>query len=122
MADSIKADPIKWNEAILGSALHPFSILDTRLIHLSYSQSPASYMTQILKPTTWGGAIEISILSAFFAIELLSLDVQSGRIDVFGTDEQGEKSGGGRSRGIIVYSGIRQSRFSSPFLDHVHLD
>ena len=41
----------------------------------------------ILMPDSWGGAIEISILSQYFNVEIAVVDTQSCRIDRFGEDK-----------------------------------
>ena len=38
-------------------------------------KSNADYCEWILKDTSWGGAIEVSILSSVYKIEIVSLDV-----------------------------------------------
>lgn len=43
------------------------------------------YIQWIQKPNSWGGAIELAILSSYFQVEIDSIDVQTGRIDKFGT-------------------------------------
>jgi len=60
------------------------------------------YITTILKPATWGGAIELTILSAHYNTEISSIDVETGRIDRF-EPPSGKESG---NRCILVYSGI----------------
>jgi len=64
-ADSILSDPIEYNEAMLGKA-------------------PNEYVQWILDPETWGGGIELSILSAWYRAEIAAFDVQTQRVDVFG--------------------------------------
>lgn len=63
---------------------------------------PAQYITAILKPLTWGGAIELGILAEHYRTEIASIDVETGRIDRFSPPEG--NSGGMRC--ILVYSGI----------------
>jgi len=46
----------------------------------------AEYCGWILKGESWGGAIEVSILSKYYAVEIDVVDTQSGRIDRFGED------------------------------------
>jgi ubiquitin thioesterase OTU1 len=48
--------------------------------------------------SSWGGAIELSILSKHFDIEICSIDVQTLRVDRFNE--------GRPTRCILVYSGI----------------
>ncbi|KAG6376503.1 hypothetical protein JVT61DRAFT_2496 [Boletus reticuloceps] len=60
-----------------------------------------TYITTILKPSTWGGAIELGILAKHFNTEIVSIDVETGRIDRFSPSAQGTDY-----RCIVVYSGI----------------
>ncbi|KAI6118850.1 hypothetical protein EV401DRAFT_2072001 [Pisolithus croceorrhizus] len=48
------------------------------------------YISTILSPSTWGGAIELGVLADHFGTEITSIDVETGRID----------------RCILIYSGI----------------
>ncbi|KAJ8519460.1 hypothetical protein ONZ45_g3573 [Pleurotus djamor] len=82
VADGIQRDPQTYNEAILG-------------------MSPDKYISTILKPSTWGGAIELSILANHFNTEIDSIDVETGRVDQF---EPAQNSSGNRC--VLVYSGI----------------
>lgn len=45
--------------------------------------SSDKYIATILKPSTWGGAIELGILAKHFNTEIASIDVETGRIDQF---------------------------------------
>ena len=64
---------------------------------------PSQYIDTITKPTSWGGAIELSNLSAHYSAEIASVDVETGRIDRFAPGESGSPS---VMRAILVYSGI----------------
>lgn len=44
---------------------------------------PTKYIDTISKPTSWGGAIELSILGKHYNTEIASVDVETGRIDRF---------------------------------------
>jgi ubiquitin thioesterase OTU1 len=63
------------------------------------------YISAIQKPSTWGGAIELSIFSSHFSTEISSFDVQSGRIDRFGEGQYD-------NRCILIYSGIHYDALS----------
>jgi ubiquitin thioesterase OTU1 len=85
VADGIEKDPAKYNEAILGY--------------------PApQYISKILQPNTWGGAIELAILASHFNTEISSVDVETGRIDHFSPG--GGDDGGSGMRCVLIYSGI----------------
>ncbi|KAH0827030.1 hypothetical protein J3R83DRAFT_4711 [Lanmaoa asiatica] len=83
VADGIRKDTETYNEAILGAPRD-------------------KYMSTILKPSTWGGAIELGILAKHFNTEIASIDVETGRIDQF-LPSAGST---GFGRCIVVYSGI----------------
>jgi hypothetical protein len=57
VADYILSHPNEYNEAILGD-------------------KPARYTTRMRQMDTWGGAIELSILSDIYDIEISSIDVK----------------------------------------------
>ncbi|KAI9680745.1 MAG: ubiquitin-specific protease otu1 [Caeruleum heppii] len=61
-------------------------------------QKPDEYCKWIQTEYSWGGGIELSILSKHFDIEICSIDVQSLRVDRFNE--------GRPMRCILVYSGI----------------
>lgn len=68
-------------------------------------RSPADYIATILKPSSWGGAIELSIFAKHFSTEIWSIDVQTGRVDRFGQDA------GYDTFVLLIYSGIRAFPF-----------
>ncbi|KAJ4359426.1 ubiquitin-specific protease otu1 [Ascochyta clinopodiicola] len=79
VAQSIQRDPEYYNEAIL-------------------QRSPDDYCKWIQYDDSWGGGIELSILSQEFDIEIASINVQDLRVDRFNE--------GRPRRCILVYSGI----------------
>jgi len=81
VADAIRADLVTWSEAVLG-------------------RPREEYISTILKPQTWGGAIELSIFSEHYGVEVCSIDVETGRVDRFGSDKNYP------SFCILLYSGI----------------
>lgn len=58
------------------------------------------YCEWILKSESWGGAIEVSILSQFYGIEIAVVDIINGIINHFGEDQ---KFG---CRSFLLYDGI----------------
>lgn len=79
VAQYIMADPINYNDAILGKPVE-------------------EYVQWITKKTSWGGAIELQILSSFLNVTVNSIDVETGRVDSFNPDA---------SKYIVVlYTGI----------------
>ncbi|KAI9886652.1 MAG: hypothetical protein M1823_001566 [Watsoniomyces obsoletus] len=61
-------------------------------------QSPDEYCKWIQTEYSWGGAIEMNILSQHFEVEICSIDVQTLRVDRFNE--------GRPKRIIVVYSGV----------------
>ena len=47
-------------------------------------KKPEEYCEWILNPDSWGGGIELSILSKYFGIKIGVVDVQTGSIEYFG--------------------------------------
>jgi len=83
VADGIRNDMETYSEAILG-------------------QPRDQYIATILKPSTWGGAIELGVLAKYYATEIASIDVETGRIDRF--EPPPEINSGNRC--VLLYSGI----------------
>jgi len=83
VADGIRSDPETYSEAILGML-------------------PAQYIQTILKPTSWGGAIELGILAKHYGAEIASIDVETGRVDHFSPPDSNNNG----MRCILIYSGI----------------
>lgn len=81
IAGIVMSDPNTYNEAFLG-------------------KSNASYCKWIMNSESWGGAIEISILSKYYEVEIDVVDTQTGRIDRFGEDMNYTR------RVLVIYDGI----------------
>ncbi|PYH75984.1 OTU-like cysteine protease [Aspergillus uvarum CBS 121591] len=79
VAQTIQANPDLYTEAVL-------------------EKKPDDYCQWIQNEGSWGGGIELSILSKHFDIEICSIDVQTLRVDSFNE--------GPSMRCIVVYSGI----------------
>lgn len=76
------------------------------------SMPPQSYISTILKPSSWGGAIELSVLVDYYNAQILSIDVETGRVDTF--DPQVPTG----QTCILLYSGIHYDTvFLTPDLD-----
>lgn len=96
VADEIRKDMDTWTEAILG-------------------RPRDEYISTILKPASWGGAIELAVLAKHYATEIASVDVESGRIDRFAPPPGAADSG---NRCVLVYSGIHYDAATvAPILD-----
>jgi ubiquitin thioesterase OTU1 len=114
------------SSAVLGSSIDGMTELRSIVAQTIISQpeiyseavlekSPEEYCRWIQTETSWGGGIELAILSQHFDVEVCSVNVQDGRVDRFNepsssssSSETGEGGGEGknRSRVILVYSGI----------------
>jgi ubiquitin thioesterase OTU1 len=60
---------------------------------------PEEYAAWLAQPSSWGGAIELVILSFLLQVELMVVDLQSNRTETFGADE------GYVTRGFVYYTG-----------------
>ncbi|XP_057702694.1 ubiquitin thioesterase OTU1 isoform X2 [Corythoichthys intestinalis] len=81
IAQIVSSDPAEYSEAVLG-------------------KSNEDYCAWIRRDDTWGGAIELSILSKFYQCEICVVDTQTVRMDRFGEDA------GYRKRVLLIYDGI----------------
>lgn len=79
VAQAIQGNPDLYSEAVL-------------------ERKPDDYCRWIQNEDSWGGGIELSILSKHFDIEICSIDVQTLRVDRF--------NDGPPTRCVLVYSGI----------------
>ena len=79
---------------------------------ISLSRSRESYIEYILKPSSWGGAIELSILATHYNSEIASIDVETGRIDQFAPFSTSPTPATPTSRGVLIYSGIHYDAVS----------
>ncbi|XP_068143432.1 ubiquitin thioesterase Otu1 [Drosophila tropicalis] len=68
IAQEVAADPQQYNDAVLG-------------------KSNSEYCSWIQKADSWGGAIEVSILSNYYGIEIDVVDIQNAIINRFGEDK-----------------------------------
>ncbi|XP_064606549.1 ubiquitin thioesterase OTU1-like [Liolophura sinensis] len=81
IAGIVMSDPVSFSDAFLG-------------------RSNKDYCKWIMKDDSWGGAIEVAILSDYYSVEIDVVDTQSARIDRFGEDKNYNK------RVLILYDGI----------------
>ena len=63
-------------------------------------KSNKDYCKWIRDKNSWGGGIELFILSQYYSTEIAVVDTQSGRVDRFGEDKNYE------SRVFLIYDGI----------------
>jgi len=81
VADVITSQPEEYNDAILGKPIN-------------------EYCKWILDPNSWGGAIEIAILSNYFGFEIVVVNSTTGNISRFGEDK------GYEQRVFLLFDGI----------------
>ncbi|KAH8107017.1 OTU-domain-containing protein [Cristinia sonorae] len=95
VADEIRKDMVTWSDAVLG-------------------RPRDDYIATILKPSSWGGAIELAILAKYYSTEIASIDVETGRIDHFPPPPETDSG----NRCILIYSGIHYDAATvAPILD-----
>lgn len=68
IAESVSNDPDNYSEAVLG-------------------KPNPEYCRWILKPDSWGGAIELAVLSNFYGLEIAVVDTLNAIINRFGEDQ-----------------------------------
>lgn len=68
IAQEVATNTQDYNDAVLG-------------------KSNAEYCAWIQKPDSWGGAIEVAILSSYYGIEIDVVDIQNAIINRFGEDK-----------------------------------
>ena len=81
IANAVAADPDEYSEALLG-------------------RPNIDYCKWILKPDSWGGAIELSILSSFYGLEIAVIDSINAIINRFGEDQHYAQ------RVFLIFDGI----------------
>lgn len=81
IANAVAADKDEYSEAFLG-------------------RPNSEYCNWILKPDSWGGAIELSILSKFYGLEIAVIDSINGIINRFGEDQHYAQ------RVFLIFDGI----------------
>ncbi|XP_018430328.1 PREDICTED: ubiquitin thioesterase OTU1 [Nanorana parkeri] len=92
IAEIVASDPTSYSEAVLG-------------------KGNEEYCLWIRRDDTWGGAIEVSILSKFYQCEICVVDTQTVRIDRFGEDA------GYSRRVLLIYDGIHYDPLQRQFPD-----
>ena len=93
IAKTVKSDEITFNEAILG-------------------KKNSDYCEWIRNSTSWGGCIELFVLSKYYKREICVADIRTGRIDRFGEDQNYP------TRVFIIYDGIHFDPLYLPLKDN----
>ncbi|CAH1405302.1 unnamed protein product [Nezara viridula] len=81
IAEQVASNEDQYSEAILG-------------------KPNKDYCQWILKPESWGGAIELAVLSSFYGIEIAVIDTMNGVINRFGEDKSYDY------RVFLIFDGI----------------
>lgn len=68
IAEAVSGDPLSYCDAFLG-------------------KPNKEYCEWIQKPNSWGGAIELSVLSVFYGIEIVVVNVLNSVVNRFGEDK-----------------------------------
>eukprot|EP00980_Cylindrotheca_fusiformis_P029689 scaffold23708_cov152-Cylindrotheca_fusiformis.AAC.6 len=90
VANAVLQDPITYNEAFLG-------------------RPTDEYAAWIQKPTSWGGQIELSILSQLLKTEIAAFDVIRNRHDLYGSEANFKR------RVLVIYDGIHYDALAFSF-------
>jgi ubiquitin thioesterase OTU1 len=91
IADEIRRDAETYSDDILGMEVE-------------------DYIKWILNPEKWGGEIEMNILSKYFQMEIAAVDVETGKLYVYG------ETGNYSSRVYLLYDGIHYDAIVSAVL------
>jgi len=78
---AIKADPETFNEGFLGKPTE-------------------EYVSWITRTNSWGGQVELFILSKHYGVEIAAYDIQTERCDIYGQSE------GYTTRIAVIYDGL----------------
>lgn len=70
---------------------------------LVLEKAPSAYVNNLLNPQSWGGSIELNVLSELFDIEICIVSVSSGSV-IYQGEGQHER------RCVILWSGIHYDR------------
>jgi ubiquitin thioesterase OTU1 len=96
-------DKENFNES--SSLIYRLTIVDyikenTKITNDLLGMDKEEYISKIENPSCWGGAIELKIFSDILETQIASIDIQSGRIDIFGETKDFTK------RIYVLYNGI----------------
>ena len=95
--DAVLSDAETFSEAALG-------------------KPPREYAEWVLKPESWGGQVELFVLSTHLQKQIAAYDVQTGRVDIYGEDRFPLAE-----RGHLIYDGLHYDAvvFAYPGLEDV---
>ncbi|PRP86231.1 C2H2-type zinc finger-containing protein [Planoprotostelium fungivorum] len=90
IVDTIASDPDEYNEAILG-------------------KTNTEYRNWLLKDTSWGGGIELSILADYYQCEISAFDIKTTKVYNYGEGK------GYKQRVFLIYDGIHYDAMAFTF-------
>ncbi|GFV98799.1 ubiquitin thioesterase OTU1 [Trichonephila clavipes] len=93
IANVVRANPEKYNEGFLEKPNH-------------------EYCAWITDPTHWGGAIELSILSEYFGMEIVAINILSLSAHIFGEANEYDH------RMFLIYDGIHYDPLVLEYENH----
>ncbi|KAI1080266.1 OTU-domain-containing protein [Whalleya microplaca] len=91
VVDHIRSNPAKFSAVVL-------------------EKSPEAYCARMLQPDTWGGAIELGIISELFNLEICVVDVKTNNVIRYGEGQH-------ELRCILVYSNVHYDRVAEIFVE-----
>ena len=103
VADAIIANPTVYTEAFLG-------------------QSSEDYIKFITNPQSWGGQIELSVLSQTLKIEIAALDIVRNRYDIYGSTSDTIDNNNFNQRVYVIYDGIHYDALAYTFDEQLPQD
>jgi len=80
VARKIREDPVRFDAATLGRSVDEYCAWISRSKRLS--------LTGIKLTTSWGGEIELAVLSEYFQVGIGCVDVKTGHVYNYGTISQ----------------------------------
>jgi len=93
IANAVRTNSLQWSDAMLGKPRE-------------------AYIRYITDPSKWGGQVELNILCSIAKVEIAAVDIQSGRVDVYG------QGSGYTHRVYMLFSGIHFDAVTFDMGDH----
>ena len=102
VASAVKNQPEQYSEALLGKSNKDYQkwILQVSCIHSHFADNFKLNWLFNLQEDSWGGAIELAILSSYYGLEIDVVNTQHSVINKFGEDQEYGQ------RILLIYDGI----------------
>ena len=107
VSDFISANPDGYNPVVLGCPR--YADVGYSLTHSTSPLSIEQYCKFICKRDSWGGAIELSIFSELYEIQICAWDIMTCRMDTYGLDKDY------KLRIFVLYDGVHYGMFEVTF-------